>query len=105
MKTILKKEFLILLGIIILCSSYLYYGYMNNKAKERLIFYEQIEKQKKQERLDMCNQGVWNAYKADWNNACALVGKEDDCSLPGYTARNLDNSRQISLENCIQYNK
>lgn len=64
------------------------------------------EERERQDKIDECNAFVSNVYLKDWENACSLIGKPADCSLPTFTADKLNKSFQDGLDRCIvRYSK
>lgn len=101
----IPKEFYIVLAVCIFAGALLYNNYLNNKAKERMYFYQQVEKENKEKRLDACFKVAYDVYNENWESSCEDLGLGVDCKLTTSTAKRWDDMLEQEKKNCISANK
>lgn len=73
------------------------------KELEQKLFEEQLEiakEETRQDQIDKCLMTTYNNYSMNWDNACDILGKEADCTLPSYKAKDLESRREKNESNC-----
>ncbi len=71
----------------------------NRKAKELT---DLLQENERKTDLKNCLVRSFDYYTADWNNACEIEGRDDDCNLPGYRANELEDVMQNNKDNCYK---
>lgn len=56
-------------------------------------------------RLADCQQGSYDVYLADWNNACSASMLPSGCLLPMWRKTILDDTYQRALDRCVEMYK
>lgn len=60
-----------------------------------------IIREEQMRNYDFCIADAYEVYSKNWDGACGLINLPADCSLPGYTANNLDASHETAKDRCV----
>ena len=103
----MSKTYIII--AIIIGVAILGYGFMNYSAKMKVLEADKqakqdkiLEESSKELKLKMCNIDANDDYVSDWNSQCKAFGKKDNCTLPQYSADNVEGRKEKALDNCIK---
>lgn len=56
----------------------------------------------RQSNIDDCLNSAHDAYSADWDGACEILGRKSSCSLPTYRAESLGERMEKENTLCIK---
>lgn len=62
---------------------------------------ERITENTRQINIDRCISTAYTNYSADWDSACDILNKGNDCKLPSYRANELDDRLAVEKKNCL----
>lgn len=101
------KKTLITIGAIL--GSILIILWAYNSAQEKRLQdqrnREYRERVAQQELYYNCTSSAYEVYTEDWNSACRLEYKGNDCTLPLYKKEIIDESYQRALDRCVELYK
>lgn len=60
------------------------------------------KERERQLNIDFCIDDAYDNYKADWDSACKIIGKKDDCSLYSDRSDKLNDRHEDNKNNCYK---
>lgn len=75
-------------------------GKISYKEREKAENEIKLNNQKRE--LENCLNTASENYFYNWNRACKIAGKKDDCSLPSYRADTIEKWRKEAESQCME---
>ena len=94
------KKTLIIIGAITV--SVLIIIFSVNSSRNTQIEKDQQQERIRQSKIDLCLEVEYSVYIANWNAACAIEYRGDNCTLPLYRKEILDEDYESAKDRCIE---